>query len=93
MDWLRRFIRIESRHRNDVAYAKAVALTDDILFRMRKPNRDTEAARSVVADVWSQARNTPFMTTIYQTTQEMTAPLKQQVNPPPIPKTNGRLPK
>ncbi len=81
MKWLRRLFAGEPRHRNDVAYARAVALTDDILLRMRKPDKETDAARAVVADVLLQARNVPFMTTVYEATQEMTAPLKQASKP------------
>ncbi len=81
MKWFRRLIGREPEHRNDVAYAKAVALTDDILLRMRESEKDTEAARVVAAEVWLHARNVPFMTTVYEATQEMTAPLKQASKP------------
>ncbi len=81
MEWIRRLFNGEPEHRNDVAYSKAVALTDDILLRMREPAKETEVARDITADIWLQSRNTPFMTTVYEATQEMTAPLKQASKP------------
>jgi len=59
-----------TRMKGDIAYDRAMDASADLLFRIREAERETSAARSVFADIWSQASNTPFMTTVYQAVQE-----------------------
>lgn len=56
--------------RGDVAYDRAMDASADLLFRIREAGREADVARSVVADIWAQAQNVPFMTTVYQAVQE-----------------------
>ncbi len=56
--------------KGDGAYARAMAVTDDLLDKMREASQSTDAARSVISDVWAQAHNVPFMTTVYEAVQE-----------------------
>lgn len=61
----------------DRAYAAVMGESDDLLKRMRENSGSTDAARAVMADVWSQHHNVPFMTTVVEAVQEAMAPLKQ----------------
>jgi len=56
--------------KGDTAYMRAMDASDDLLYRIREAERETAAARAVIADVWSQAQNIPFMTTVYEAVQE-----------------------
>lgn len=56
--------------RGDAAYDRAMDASADLLFRIREAGREADVARSVTADIWSQAQNVPFMTTVYQAVQE-----------------------
>lgn len=58
------------RTRGDLLYDKAMADSADLLVRIREAGREADLARSLVADIWSQAQNMPFMTTVYEAIQE-----------------------
>ncbi len=64
--------------RGDVAYAAAMGESDDLLERMHQNSRSTDVARAVMADIWSQNHNIPFLTTVVETVQEMKAPIAQR---------------
>ncbi len=76
MKWIRKSNGV--RKNGDASYSRAIAATDDVIAKMRDSSRSIDAARSVVASVLEQANNVPFMTTVYEATQEMKAPLKQK---------------
>lgn len=65
--------RILPRRRgaSDLAYQQAMGVSDDLIRRMRQHSASNDAARAVMADVWSQRHNVPFMTSTYETVQEM----------------------
>mgnify|MGYP003385503432 CR=1 FL=1 len=54
----------------DSAYARTMAFSDDLLRRMQDNSRSTDAARAIMADVWAQNRNIPFMTTVFESVAE-----------------------
>lgn len=62
-----------SRTRGDVAYQRAMDASADLLFRIREAGREADVARVVIADIWAQASNIPFMTTVYEAVQEAKA--------------------
>lgn len=62
----------------DTAYQRAVAVSDDLLGRMRVAYASSDPARQVFADILAQRHNMPVMTTIYEAVQEATSPLKQK---------------
>jgi hypothetical protein len=59
------------RGATDVAFKLAMVVSGDLIHRMRERPSSSEVARSVVADVWERHRNIPFMTSVYETVQEM----------------------
>jgi hypothetical protein len=54
-----------------------MAVSGDVLERMRQTSRSSDPARAVMADIWAQHHNVPFMTSVVETVEEMKAPLKQ----------------
>lgn len=62
----------------DGAYAKAMTVSEDLIARMREASRSTDPARAVMADIWSQKNNIPFMATVYEAVQEMKAATDQE---------------
>lgn len=57
--------------KGDVAYEAAMNESDELLKQMRNASSSSDAARAVMADVWAQNHNVPFLTTVYETVQEM----------------------
>lgn len=53
------------------AYVNAINESSDLLRRMREHSQSTDAARAIMADVWAQNHNIPFLTTVYETVQEL----------------------
>jgi hypothetical protein len=58
------------RMRGDIAYDRAMNASADLIHRIREAERETSAAREIMSDVWSQSKNVPFLTTVYQAVQE-----------------------
>lgn len=57
--------------KGDRAYAAVMAESDDLMKHMRQASGSTDAARAIMADIWAQNHNVPFLTTVYESTQEM----------------------
>lgn len=61
------------------AYDRAMSVSDDLLSKMQDYSaRSTDAARAVMADIWAQNRNVPFMTTVVEAVEEAKSPLEQK---------------
>jgi hypothetical protein len=80
MDFLRRIFGMadegpqrEPRMKGDVAYDRAMDASADLLFRIREAGRESDVARTLITDIWTQAQNIPFMTTVYEAVQEAKA--------------------
>mgnify|MGYP003386932472 CR=1 FL=1 len=54
----------------DRTYARAMAVSDDLLRKMHDYSRSNDAALAVMADVWAQNHNVPFMVTVYEAVEE-----------------------
>lgn len=61
----------------DMAYQKAVAVSEDVIQRMREASNSNDPARAVMADLWHQRHNVPFMVTIVEAIEEMKSPVRQ----------------
>lgn len=61
---------LPSRMKGDVAYERAMRESSDLIHRIKEAGREVDVARSLTADIWSQADNIPFLTTVYQAVQE-----------------------
>ena len=74
MGLLSRFIAPRWRGASDIAYEQAMGVSDDLIRKMREYSGSNDAARAVMADVWAQRHNIPFLTSTYETVQEMKEP-------------------
>lgn len=71
MRLLDRILSPRGRPTSDVAYQQAMGVSDDLIRQMREHSASNDAARAVMADIWAQRHNIPFMTSTYETVQEM----------------------
>jgi hypothetical protein len=56
-----------------------------LIRKMREYSTSNDAARAVMADIWAQRNNVPFMTSAFETVREMKAATTDH-QPPPLPK-------
>ena len=59
--------------KGDLAYERAMNASSDLIHRIKEAGREADVARSLTADIWSQANNIPLLTTVYQAVQEAKA--------------------
>jgi hypothetical protein len=78
MSILGRIFGLRAPGAGDIAYDRAMNESADLLNQMREHSCSTDAARAVMADVWAQNHNIPFVTTVYQVVQEMKSGIEQQ---------------
>lgn len=65
-------------HRNgDVAADKAFAASSELIQKMRSSSASNDVWRAVAADIFLQRHNVPYMTTVFEATQEMNAAADQ----------------
>lgn len=65
--------------RGEGAYREAMRVSGELLRRMGEHSTSTDAARAVMADVWAQNRNIPFLTTVYEAVQEAKSGPESQI--------------
>jgi len=61
----------------DQKYAVAMATSGDLLTDMRREEFSPDPVRSMLATIWLQRNNVPFMTTVTEAVAEVRAPLEQ----------------
>lgn len=74
------FYSPQRRGDSDTAYQKAVEISDDLLRRLREPAVTDDVSRSILATLMAHQHNIPFLTSVYETVQEMA-----------VPKANGQM--
>lgn len=55
-----------------------MAESDDLIEHMRQASQSKDAVRSVMADIWQQHHNIPFMVSVFETVREMKAATTDQ---------------
>lgn len=83
MNLIRCFLSRTSSEPRGAAYATAMSESSDLLRRMDEASRSPDAARAVMANIWRQRNNIPFMTTVHEAVAEVNSPFVG---------TEGRLP-
>jgi hypothetical protein len=87
---MRFFDRILSPRRtrgaSDIAYEQAMGVSADLIQKMQEYSGSNDAARAVMADIWAQRHNVPFMTSTYETVREMKAATTDLKQSPLLPK-------
>jgi hypothetical protein len=64
--------------RGDIAYAEAMSQSDELIRKMQDASNSNDPVRAVMADLFLQRHNVPFMVTIVETVEEMTSGIKQK---------------
>lgn len=59
------------------AFDTAMRTSDELIQQMRG-SQSADPVRQTIAGIWEHRKNGPFMVTVFETTQEMLAPMKQQ---------------
>lgn len=62
----------------DAAYEAAMCASAELLERMREASGSNDPARAVMADIWAQNRNMPFLTAVVETVEEMKSSIEQK---------------
>lgn len=59
---------------------EALAVSGDLIKQMQERSQSNDAARAVMADIWAQRHNIPYVTTVYEANQEMQAAINSGGN-------------
>lgn len=59
-------------------YSRAMEISGDLLDRMQRHSHSKEPVLAVLADLWAQRNNIPYVATVVEATQEMNSPLQQR---------------
>lgn len=68
----------QPQSRGDIEYEKAMQVSEDLIEKMRNASNSNDPVRQLMADLFLQRHNIPFVTTIHETVQEMKSPLEQK---------------
>ena len=71
MNWFRHLFGRREPSRADTAFGTAMQASGDLINHMREASNSNDVFRAMMADIWAQRRNVPFMTTVYELVQEM----------------------
>ena len=55
----------------EAAFNQATRINTELIMHMREVSGSTDAVRAIMADIWAQHNNVPFLTTVYEAVQEM----------------------
>lgn len=69
---------VGQRSETESKYATAMKISDELRERMRSYSEGADPAKGVLADIWSQRHNVPFMTTVVEAVAEAGAAIKQR---------------
>jgi len=66
--------------RADRAFGAAMQISDDLISTMRETSKSKDVFRAIMADIWAQHHNIPFMATVYEAVREMKSATTDQEN-------------
>ncbi len=75
---LERIFGRRAKSRGNEAFDRAMNTSDDLIARMQEASRSNDAFRAVMADIWAQHHNVPFLVTVYEAVQEMKSSTDQR---------------
>lgn len=70
---LRALLSNGEAYKPDPAYSKAIEMSNDLIDKMRKNQDAKNPVTALMADIWMQRHNIPYMTTVYEAVQEVDA--------------------
>lgn len=56
----------------------AMSVSSDLIHRMQDASASNDPVRALMADVWAQRQNMPYITTLYESNEEMQAALSSR---------------
>lgn len=80
MRFLRHMFKKSKNSTFDQSFGVALALSDDLIDKMREDSKSKDVFRAVMADIWAQKHNVPFMATVFEAVREMKAATTDQEN-------------
>lgn len=60
------------------AFRDAMETSDEAISRMREASQSKDVFRAVMANIWLQKHNIPFMVTVYEAVREMASATTDQ---------------
>ena len=79
MRLLRRIFGDQAPSAGTTAYESAMRRSDDLIVKMERASRSKDVFPAIMADIWLQRHNIPFMTTVYESVREMKAATTDQM--------------
>ncbi len=55
------------------AAKEALAVSSDLIRQMQERSQSSDAVRALLADIWAQRHNVPYVTTVFEANREMKA--------------------
>lgn len=71
MAFINRILGREQRSSGSNAAEKALSVSDDLINRMRDASASKDPVRALLADIWAQRQNVPYIITMYESNREM----------------------
>lgn len=72
-DRLRAFLGGSQAHTPSDSYREAIEISDDLIEKFRQDESSRNIPSAVMAAIWMHRHNVPYLTTVYEATQEMNA--------------------
>lgn len=81
-DWLRSHLFVAPPTAGLAAFDRATAASTDLRARMRAASNSNDPIRGMLADLWLERHNIPYVTTIYEAHREMLGAIRQKPEDP-----------
>ena len=62
-----------------IAYDNAMRISDGLIEKMERISQSKDVVPAMMADIWLQRHNIPYMTTVYQSVSEMKSATTDQM--------------
>ena len=74
----RRLLGDQPQSPGTAAYESAMRKSDDLIEKMEHASRSKDVVPAMMADIWLQRHNVPFITTVFESVREMKAATTDQ---------------
>jgi hypothetical protein len=73
LDRIKRFLTSTPEHQSTPGVNRAIQISSELISKMRKDQNSKHPVTAMMADLWMQRHNVPYVTTVYEAAQEMDA--------------------
>lgn len=81
MSWIKSLLGRREPSGADSAFGHAMKMSGELIHDMREASTSNDVFRAMMADIWMQRQNVPFMVTVFEAVQEMKSGTDQQGGP------------